>query len=358
MCPCDICKRLAALRAHQQAKRFPPQNGRVFLAPAAANPTMAMTLSSLVQQPGSSTLVYTVGGTLQGDPDIDESPSEAAFAAWSEHLEPVCTAEQWDRLNSALRRCVEEHQGCISLRESIKSCRFYSWLMCFLNCPCIAKMSCDLDGTVADFQQAMIRVAEKETAEWRVPGRGVVVPALWKMRDWDDTGWSLAQPLEAVDSNGTLSTRTNAFSFDDSENPVYHQVKTWPTQDFSIVFEVQGEELRASWPLANNSNASTSTYSSFKCDVSGISPIVGHRYHLTGQDWDVCEAVFQNLPADEKTRYTLIPCPPLAGPALEKALLAAQKRIVELEAEVAKLRQSARGAAPSTTVQQAALATS
>lgn len=39
------------------------------------------------------------------------------------------------------------------------------------------------------------------------------------------------------------------------------------------------------------------------CDVTGQCPIVGPRYHLRGQNYDLCEAAFNKLSAKEKTRY-------------------------------------------------------
>jgi len=48
------------------------------------------------------------------------------------------------------------------------------------------------------------------------------------------------------------------------------------------------------------------------CDRSGQSPIVGMRYHLVGHDYDLCEAEYTKLPAQEKLLYEMIP--PLLPP--------------------------------------------
>ena len=41
------------------------------------------------------------------------------------------------------------------------------------------------------------------------------------------------------------------------------------------------------------------------CDHSGMDPIVGMRYELIGDvDWDLCEAEWDKLPAQEKLHYT------------------------------------------------------
>jgi len=45
------------------------------------------------------------------------------------------------------------------------------------------------------------------------------------------------------------------------------------------------------------------------CDKSGMSPIVGFRYHLPGHNWDVCQAEFDKLPDSEKALYTKIAPP-------------------------------------------------
>ena len=42
------------------------------------------------------------------------------------------------------------------------------------------------------------------------------------------------------------------------------------------------------------------------CDISGQCPIIGWRFNLTGQDYDLCEAEFNKLPDAEKERYQKI----------------------------------------------------
>jgi len=48
------------------------------------------------------------------------------------------------------------------------------------------------------------------------------------------------------------------------------------------------------------------------CDRSGMSPIVGDRYHLVGHDYDLCQAEYDKVSAEEKALYRKIP-PPTAG---------------------------------------------
>jgi len=45
------------------------------------------------------------------------------------------------------------------------------------------------------------------------------------------------------------------------------------------------------------------------CDRSGMSPIVGPRFHLRGHDYDLCEAEFAKLGAREQALYQRVPAP-------------------------------------------------
>ena len=42
------------------------------------------------------------------------------------------------------------------------------------------------------------------------------------------------------------------------------------------------------------------------CDRSGMCPIVGTRYHLPGQDYDLCQAEWDKLPPQEQATYERI----------------------------------------------------
>ncbi|KOO25270.1 hypothetical protein Ctob_009420, partial [Chrysochromulina tobinii] len=48
------------------------------------------------------------------------------------------------------------------------------------------------------------------------------------------------------------------------------------------------------------------------CDRSGMHPIVGMRYHLRGKNYDLCQAEFDELDADEQEEYEAIQ-PPVDG---------------------------------------------
>jgi len=45
------------------------------------------------------------------------------------------------------------------------------------------------------------------------------------------------------------------------------------------------------------------------CDKSGMSPIMGNRYHLIGHNYDLCEAEYQKLPAEEQAKFERISAP-------------------------------------------------
>ena len=51
------------------------------------------------------------------------------------------------------------------------------------------------------------------------------------------------------------------------------------------------------------------------CDKTGQCPIIGWRFHLIGEDYDLCEAEFSKLPDAEKANYEKIapPRPPRAA---------------------------------------------
>mmetsp|Transcript_13780 Transcript_13780/g.35402 ORF Transcript_13780/g.35402 Transcript_13780/m.35402 type:complete len:601 (+) Transcript_13780:152-1954(+) len=46
-----------------------------------------------------------------------------------------------------------------------------------------------------------------------------------------------------------------------------------------------------------------------KCDVSGMAPIVGNRWHLIGHNYDVCQAEFDKLSKEKQQRFELIATP-------------------------------------------------
>merc|ERR1712164_16898 len=49
------------------------------------------------------------------------------------------------------------------------------------------------------------------------------------------------------------------------------------------------------------------------CDVTGMHPITGTRYHKIGQDYDLCEAEFLKLPDEEKALFEAIEHPQQGG---------------------------------------------
>ena len=55
--------------------------------------------------------------------------------------------------------------------------------------------------------------------------------------------------------------------------------------------------------------SSSAVHVGFACDVSGVSPIVGARYHRRGANFDVCAAEFAKLSATEQAKYDCIVAP-------------------------------------------------
>ncbi|KOO27940.1 protein hecd-1 [Chrysochromulina tobinii] len=74
------------------------------------------------------------------------------------------------------------------------------------------------------------------------------------------------------------------------------------------------------------------------CDRTGQSPIVGNRYKLRDENYDVCEAEYARMPPDEQQQYTLIP-PPVVK-EVEADLLSGR---LEPEAVLRELRRATPG---------------
>ena len=43
-----------------------------------------------------------------------------------------------------------------------------------------------------------------------------------------------------------------------------------------------------------------------RCDQSGMFPILGNRWHKTGEDFDLCEMEYQKLDDEEKGQFSLV----------------------------------------------------
>jgi len=60
------------------------------------------------------------------------------------------------------------------------------------------------------------------------------------------------------------------------------------------------------WDNFDTDAAAKGYHPKVTCDRSGMSPIVGIRYNLIGDDYDLCEAEFEKLSADLKPLYQAI----------------------------------------------------
>ncbi len=70
------------------------------------------------------------------------------------------------------------------------------------------------------------------------------------------------------------------------------------------------------------------------CDRSGMSPIVGPRFHLPGRDYDLCEAEFLKLDAAARKAFVRIDRPAAASCAAARADRAARRRAFATAAPV------------------------
>ena len=65
------------------------------------------------------------------------------------------------------------------------------------------------------------------------------------------------------------------------------------------------------------------------CDKSGQCPIIGWRFNLRGEDYDLCEAEFNKIPDAYKDRYERI-APPVPAPQSEVRPFTRARRPPEL----------------------------
>ena len=60
---------------------------------------------------------------------------------------------------------------------------------------------------------------------------------------------------------------------------------------------------------AAGSTAHAAHHLGVRCDASGMSPIVGTRFHKVNEDLDLCEAEFIKLPLDGRSAFVAIRLP-------------------------------------------------
>jgi len=75
-------------------------------------------------------------------------------------------------------------------------------------------------------------------------------------------------------------------------------------------------DLAATVAANINSAMTAGAHPGVTCDKTGMCPIIGNRWNLAGHDYDLCEAEYQKLSEEEKTKFVLIPppgAPPLAA---------------------------------------------
>ena len=78
----------------------------------------------------------------------------------------------------------------------------------------------------------------------------------------------------------------------------------------------------------------TGFHPNFNCDRSGMNPILGIRYHLRGQNYDICQAEYDKLNAREQSEYEAIP-PPQEFPQAERIVWTASEENTKEKADAA-----------------------
>ena len=78
-------------------------------------------------------------------------------------------------------------------------------------------------------------------------------------------------------------------------------------------------EGRAAVDVALDDSGEVGVHFGITCDGSGVSPIVGRRYKMIDEDYDLCEAVYKQLSADDAAKFELVPPPRAGDPAAERA---------------------------------------
>ena len=89
-------------------------------------------------------------------------------------------------------------------------------------------------------------------------------------------------------------------------------------------------------PFPHNAHAKPGVHEGVTCDKSGMSPIVGDRYHLVGHNYDLCEAEWRKLTAPEQAKFRKVAPPPegAAAAAAAAAMARAKASGKQPEAEV------------------------
>jgi len=95
-------------------------------------------------------------------------------------------------------------------------------------------------------------------------------------------------------------------------------------------------------PFLSSSSTSLAVHPGITCDKSGMSPIVGPRFHVLGNDYDVCQAEFDKLPETERLLFVKIDRP---GHSPVPCLPPREGGVASLDKAAAKVAQSAAAAA-------------
>ena len=89
------------------------------------------------------------------------------------------------------------------------------------------------------------------------------------------------------------------------------EVKVLPSRQCTAL-TLEGPSAATSDDAAQRDDHAMGEHVGMTCDRSGVCPILGNRFHLRGEDYDLCQAEYETLDDEEKARYECIP-PPAQG---------------------------------------------
>ena len=112
---------------------------------------------------------------------------------------------------------------------------------------------------------------------------------------------SAAVPTSAAAPTSAAPTTSSGFTFGGQTSSGTSFAAPTPATSSGFTFGVP--------PASSYSFASPAIHHGISCDRSGMIPIVGVRYHLTGHNYDLCQAEYDKLSPTEKSQYEAIASP-------------------------------------------------
>jgi len=98
---------------------------------------------------------------------------------------------------------------------------------------------------------------------------------------------------------------------DDRERKLFRKVAPPAAPAAAAAAADKNNDATNSHGAAEQSPPANNVHPGVECDKSGMCPIVGTRYHLRGHNYDLCQAEYDKLSANEKQLYEAMPPPQL-----------------------------------------------